>query len=293
MKNLMIRLIPVLALLASFALSACEKMVLDEETTVVEQEGNVTIKASMFNIVPFDDTRAVQDIADYCTRLCFVVYKDDTQVKKVLQKAGDSGFGQVSVPLEPGTYQLLVLAHSSNGNPSLTTPEKLQFANSDGFSDTFYYYGDLEVTGDSQIREVTLQRASSLVRIIATDEAPAEAARVHLFYTGESGVFNAVTGWGGTVNSQQSVFVDIDHESPQQVLDAYTFLRNETGELKIDITVHDAVGNILSEKILDHVPLKNRMVTEYRGNLFSESVNEESFSFKAETSWEVFEQHTF
>ena len=52
--------------------------------------------------------------------------------------------------------------------------------------------------------------------------------------------------------------------------------------------------------------MKNHMVTEFSGALFSgeddepsdddpdeDTDNEESFSFKAETSWEVFEQHTF
>lgn len=306
MKNLMIRLIPVLALLASFALSACEKMVLDEETTVVEQEGNVTIKASMFNIVPFDDTRAVQDIADYCTRLCFVVYKDDTQVKKVLQKFGDANYGQVSVRLEPGTYQLLVLAHSGSTNPTLTHPDSLKFTNSIGYTDTFYSYGDLVVGSEATTHNVALQRATTMLRVIVTGNIPSEVKRIRLYYTGGTGVFNAVEGRGGTTKSKQHTFFDVAGKSSPVTLETYTFLREETGKLDVTITAYGASENFLTEKIIHDVPMKNHMVTEFSGALFSgeddepsdddpeEDIdNEESFSFKAETSWEVFEQHTF
>ena len=34
--------------------------------------------------------------------------------------------------LDPGTYQLLVLGHSANSNPTLTSAEKIQFTNDMG-----------------------------------------------------------------------------------------------------------------------------------------------------------------
>lgn len=287
-----------MGLLIAFALmgslTACEKMILDEDAeTAKEQEGNVVIRANMFNIVPFNDTRAVQDVADFCTRLCFVVYQEGATKKKVLQKIGDEGFGRVKVYLEPGTYQLMVLGHSSSGNPSLADPEFLQFTNADGFSDTFYYYGDLVVGNELQDYDIALQRATSMVRITITDAVPAEAKRIHLVYKGESGVLNAVTGWGGTVNSQQSVFYDIANATAPLVLEAYTFLREETGSLNITITAHNAYEDIIAEKQLDNVPMKNHMVTEYYGHLFSASDNESAFGFQAETDWEIYGSYNF
>lgn len=305
MKNRMINHLPLLALMAAFALSACEKMVLDEEPAADGQEGNVVIKASMFNIVPFDDTRAVQDIADYCTRLCFVIYKDGEQQTKVLQKSGDANYGQVSVSLEQGTYKLLVLAHSSNGNPTLTHPDSLKFTNTMGYSDTFYSYGDIVVGSEATTHSVALQRATSMVRVIVTDNMPSEVKRIRLYYTGGTGVFNATTGWGGTTKSKQHIFYDVAGKSSPVSLEAYTFLREETGSLNVTITAYDAFDNPLAEKSITNVPMKNHMVTEFSGALFSgtdeepdddphENLNtDESFSFKAETSWEVFQQHTF
>ena len=74
---------------------------------------------------------------------------------------------------------------------------------------------------------------------------------------------------------------------------AYTFLRNETGTLNVILTAHDADDNVLAERELKDVPMKNHMVTEYTGSLFSSSLWEQDFSFSAETEWEIYEQHNF
>ena len=281
------------ALVAMLCLTACEHVVFDEAEEDEGTGANVTIRATIYHIVPFDDTRATQNIADYCTRLCFVVYQDGEQKRKILQKDGDDGYGQISVRLEAGIYQLLVLGHSSESNPTLTNPESIKFSNSTGYSDTFYYYGDLTVEEGSETHTLTLQRATSMVRITITDEIPPEASQLRLYYTGESGVFDAVSGWGGTTNSKRSVNYDVTKRTPPTVLCAYTFLRDELGTLNIQLTAHNANGDVLAEKILDDVPLKNRMVTEYAGPLFSASTNEAGYSFVAETEWEVFGSYSF
>ena len=278
---------------ALLMMGACEHMVLDDADEDKGAGVDVIIKTGIYNIVPFNDTRATQNIADYCGRLCFVVYQDGEQKKKILQKDGDQGYGQISVRLEAGTYQLLVLGHSSDGNPTLTNPESIKFTNSIGYSDTFYYYGDLIVEEEHETHSLTLQRATSMARITITDEIPSEVKQIQLYYTGESGVFDAVSGWGGSTNSKQSVTYDVSKHTPPMVLCAYTFLRDELGTLDIQLTAHNALGDVLAEKDLDDVPLKNRMVTEYSGPLFSASTNETGFDFVAETGWEVFESHSF
>lgn len=283
-----------LATLTICCLSSCEKVAFDaEENASAVEAGNVTIKASMFSIVPFDDTRAVQNIADYCTKLCFVVYQDGEQKKKMLQMKGDEDYGQVSMSLAPGTYQLLVLGHSSSGNPSLAHPEKIQFTNATGYTDTFYYYADLEVAEQAETHSIALQRATSMLRINITDEIPAAAERIRVYYTGESGVFDAEAGWGGATNSKQYIFYDVVNRQPPVTVAAYTFLRNETGTLNVVLTAYDADDNTLAERELKDVPMKNHMVTEYTGSLFSSSLWEHDFSFSAETGWDVYGQYTF
>ena len=290
-------IIAMLMLVAMIGLSACEKAVLDEQQQEEKKplEGNVIIRTSMYNIVPFE-TRAVQNVADFSNTLQFILYQNGTKVKGVTQKKSEGNYGQIGLTLEPGTYQLLVLAHSSLGNPTVSNPEAIQFTNNDSFSDTFYYYGDIEVTTEQTTYDVTLQRATSMVRVTILDEIPSNVERILLEYQGESGVFNAVTGKGGTTNSRQEMWYNTVGASAPLTLCAYTFLRNETGSLNMTITAYgSSASDVIATKQLNNIPMKNHMVTEYSGYLFSTPVTtvDATFNLTAETSWEVYQQLTF
>ena len=293
-------IIAMLMLVAMIGLSACEKAVLDEEQQEEQQQlkGNVIIRASMYNIVPFE-TRAVQNVADFSNTLQFILYQNGTKVKGVTQKKSEGNYGQIGLTLEPGTYKLLVLAHSSTGNPTVSNPEAIQFTNSDGYSDTFYYYGDIEVTTEQTTYDVTLQRATSMVRVTILDEIPTNVQMIRLYYVGESGVFNAVTGMGGTTNSEQSILFNVSGKTAPLTLCAYTFLRNATGTLNMTITAYgSSASDVIVTKQLNNIPMKNHMVTEYSGYLFSTPPTpptdvDATFNLTAETSWEVYQQLTF
>ena len=73
-------------------------------------------------------------------------------------------------------------------------------------------------------------------------------------------------------------------------LEAYTFLRDDLGSLDVTLTAYDAKDYVIAERTLENIPMKNRMVTEYSGALFSSSsVNELGFTFTGETDWEVYQ----
>ena len=283
----------VMFVVAWSAFCSCEKMVLDEGSEVSAPEGNVTLRVSGFNIVPFD-SRAVQNIADYCTRLHFVIFKaDGTHVKTVTQKKGDDNYGQVSISLDPATYKLLVLAHSSSGNPeNLTKPDQIHFTNTTGYSDTFYYYNDLVVTSEDKTHSLTLERATTMVKFTITDELPAALKTVRCEWKGESGVFNATTGWGGTTNSDQVVLYDVSGLTAPLTFRLYTFMRQDEGTLTLNVRALSDAG-VIAEKTFTDVPIKNHMVTEYSGNFFSTPASSNGFSLTAETSWNVYQQITF
>lgn len=295
MKNTRKMMMAMLMLVAMMGMGACEKAVLDDENESgdkPETEGNVIIRASLYDIVPFD-TRAVQNIADYCTHLQFVVFQDGNKMKGVNQKKGDADYGQVSMTLSPATYQLLIVAHSSTSNPTVTDPTKIQFTNQTGYSDTFCYYGDLVVNEGENSYDVRLQRATSMVRLTITDEIPSNVKTIRLSYEGESGVLNATTCMGGATNSKQNITYNVEGYQAPLTLGAYTFMRGEEGTLKMTVTAYDANSNVVVEKQLNDIPLKYRMVTEYSGNLFSVTNTDISLNLTAETEWQVYKQLTF
>lgn len=281
-----------IALSAGLVLSSCEKMVIDEEeslsNTEKTQKGNVVLCVSGFNIVPFE-TRALVDITTYCKRLNFVIYKDGKKIDSRSQTKGDADYGTVTMSLEPDTYKLLVVAHNSNGNPSLSNPESIQFTNKLGYYDTFCYYGDIVVTEDAQTHNITMSRAASMLRFIIEDEIPSNVKYITLYYTGGSGVLNAVTGHGGNVNSQQEMLYNVEGATSPVTLPVYTFLQEDTGELELTVTALTSdKQTVVAEKSFSNVPMKHNMITEYTGTFFSHA-SSNGFSLKGETDWEVYQ----
>ena len=285
-------------------LLSCEKAVLDEEekqqgtesskessTKDTTEGANLVLRVSGFSVVPFE-TRAQVPIADYCTRLNFVVYRDSKKVKAITQKQGDVNYGQVGMDLEKGLYQVLVVAHSSKGNPSLANPEKIQFTNDDGFSDTFYFYGEVTVTDEQLVQDVVLERVTSMLRFQTEDPVPAEVQQIRLYFTGGSGALDATTGYG-CVNSQQMVYFDITEDMVGRpvCLETYTILKAETATLKLVVTAYgtnpnDGSVKILGEKEFASVPMERNKITQYSGWFFSERPQaSHSFRVVAETDW--------
>ena len=130
-------------MLAVVALASCEKAISSEEETS-SPSGNLTVSVYQIEQMPFESltrgsealdaeprwtvTRAA--VTDYCNRLNFAVYEmDGSRVKLVNQTSDKTGFGTASFSLEEGEYQLVVLAHSSNGNPTMKNQKKIQFSN--------------------------------------------------------------------------------------------------------------------------------------------------------------------
>lgn len=274
-------------LVSSIALTSCEKAIIDEDNaepqTSQEANANVTIRISNVKQVGYNQqTRALVDITGYSSRLNFVLYKDGEKVKSLSQMQGDEGYGQVAFSLMPGTYKVLVLAHSSKGNPTLADPEAIKFDNSISYSDTFYYYGDITVGYQAATHDLTLTRATSLLRFIIDDELPTDLYRIKLLYTGGSGVLNAVTGYGGNVDSRQEKLYRVDGYTAPLTLPIYTFLQEDEGTLNVTVTAMDESNNVILERKFTDIPMKRNMITEYRGAFFE---HDNAFTLTAETDW--------
>jgi len=281
-----------LILLSAFALlfvctmfSGCEKVTDDEKENIhIENEGNLTLLVTNWRQVAYNDgmTRVLSDISSCSSRLNFVVYQDGGQVTSVTQMQTDNDYGRVSMSLSPGSYKILVLAHSSNGNPTLSNPENIKFTNALGYSDTFYYYGDVTVTADQKTCELTLERATSMLRFIISDELPSDLSYVQLNYTGGSGVFNATTGYSGNVNSRQEKLYQVVGMSSPLTLPVYTFLHSDEGMLNVTVLAMNQDKEVILERSFTGVPMQRDMITEYQGTFFTRS---NGFSFLADTEW--------
>ena len=241
---------------------SCEKPYVDESPAT--PQGNLVVSVFQLEQTPFSEyTRA--SASDACTHLNFAIYKGDTREKQVNQTSDMADFGHASFQLEEGTYRLVVVAHSSKTNPTMTTPTKIQFDNSDGYSDTFLYSEEVTIASEPVNLSLTLHRIVALCRFVITDDYPAGVAKMQFKYTGGSGAFDAYTGLG-CVKSTQTMTYDVT--TGQKQFDLYTFLHDTTGTIHLTVTALDATSNVLSERAFD-VPLEQNKITWYSGQFFS------------------------
>ena len=260
-------------MLLVLVLMGCEKPVLPAEE-VPEEKGNLRVRVFQVGQTPFDDATPSTDRtttatgSDAFSRLCFAVYDlSGRRVKQVNQVKGDPSFGACTVQLEEGTYQVVVVGHSSHGNPTMTDLTSIRFSNTQGFTDTFLYCGQVEIGDSGQEVQASLNRIVALCRLVLTDDYPAAVTTMRCTYTGGSGAFNAKTGLG-CVNSKQVVTWDVT--AGQKQIDLFTFLHETEGTIHLVVTALDAQGQEQLTREFD-VPLAQNKVTWLSGPFFSAS----------------------
>ena len=267
---------------ALLLLVACEKPSWDSEDEGDEAvAGNLTVSIYQIGKTPFDGVTRSQSTTP--THINYAVYSVDGQrVKQVNQQAGDANYGRASFQLEPGTYQLVVVAHSSNGNPTMTDLTKIQFKNNQGFSDTFLtYIEDVEVTAENHTLLVTPQRIVSLCRVEITDDVPETVSQLRFQYKGGSGAFDAHTGLG-SVNSIQTM--DFDVTTGQKQFDLYTYLHDTEGTIHLTVTAFDASENIVLQREFD-IPMEREKITWFTGPFFGGTGGGLSIGITLDTDW--------
>lgn len=241
-------------LLMLCTLTTCERQILTDEAQV---DGNFIVSVLQLEQTPFN-SRTRAEAVEACTRMNFAVYDTDgTRLKQVNQTASDKNFGTAGFQLEEGTYQAVIVGHSSGGNPTMTDPTCIKFTNSQGFSDTFLYTTTFTVADEPIYQPITLNRIVSLCRFVITDAVPAEVKTMRFYYTGGSGAFDANTGFG-CVNSKQDVKCDVGGGLKQ--FDLYTFLHDTEGTIHLTVTALDSSGNELYNREFD-VQMRQNYIT--------------------------------
>lgn len=257
------------------SLSSCEKAITDDDSVVSGSvaDKNANLQVTVFSIekTPFETfTRTATPASEACTRLNFAIYDEGgSRVKQVNQSSAEADFGKASFQLAEGTYLLVVVGHSASGNPTMTDPTKIKFENADGFTDTYLCYANVTIGEDKVDYKVSLDRITALCRFVLTDtEIPAEVKKMHFYYTGGSGAFNAQTSLG-CVNSKQDVKFDVS--ASQKQFDLYTFPYKSTeGTLHLVVSALDASGVEILQREFD-VSIEKNYITWVSGSFFGSS----------------------
>ena len=199
-----------------------------------------------------------------------------TRLKQVNQKLGDNDYGTVNLQLDKGTYQVVVLAHSSDRNPTMTNLSKIQFTNAYGYTDTFLYYTKLTVTDQPQTLNLNLNRIVSMCRFVICDPIPDGVTQMKFVYKGGSGHFSAITGLGVT-KSTQTITIPVEAGKKYTEFDLYTFLHNEKGQIDLTATALTASGEEYCAWEFQ-IPMAKNQITRLIGHFFEDADESESWT---------------
>lgn len=286
------RLVRMALALLLIGVMGCEKPVV-ESVPSAEKQGDVNV-VLRFSADPAV-TRGTTDISEICSRVNLAVFSaDGTKAKAVAQKEGDSDFGTVEMSLTQGTYKLVVIAHDCDGSATITSTEKVTFPNNK-VTDTFYYYGDLEVSSEKKTYDLELTRAVAMFRLVMTDQSvPSNVTTIRFYYQGGSSTFSPADGYG-CVNSKQT---ELRTVSADGVYEIYTMPHTEQDVLtKLVVTALDANENVVKERVFEDVPIVRNQVTSYSGEFFDSESGTASgsgtFHITANPEWDAVNNYNF
>lgn len=270
------------AMLAIFTLMvSCEKF-------SSEEAGTSNAKAG-------DASGNVEFLLDSCSqqRISISIFQDDKKIKNIHTTKEALPDNLVKVTLQEGIYQVVVIAHNGEANCTISSPEKITFANNK-VTDTSYLYDTLEVGANHIVKNLSLKRAVAIFQLNLTTPTTSEMQQLKFYYTGGSSTFNAYTGFG-CVNSRQTEYRPIDPQNSNYYI--YTFPHQEKKMLKLVITVQDNQQNDIKKETLEDVPVATNDTTLYRGSFetsFSEETNSNTdINFDFEDTWKENEDVPF
>ena len=283
-----------LLIFAAFLFAACEKYVAEEGTQSESKviDGNLVVKAECV-VTRAGETEENQEslpLKDRFTRMTMVLYQDDVRVDYVNQENSDPGFGTMSVDLDPGTYQLVVLAHSGQRSPTTTNCHKISF--SAPLTDVFSYYGDVVIGKEASKITVQLTRAVAKIQLNITDEIPEGVSFFNYIYKGASVSFDPATQIGVVSSTRRNV--EIEKAEGVKTFELYTFVSSDNQTVDWDFAGYSELNEVIGSKKFSDIPVSLRKVTKIDSPVFDgviEGPTDITFTF--DDTWEGVVDYTF
>lgn len=283
-----------LLIIAALLFAACEKYVVEDvaqtESKVVD--GNLVVKAEcvVTKAAGDDDEQVSLPLNKRFIRMSMVLYQNDVRVDYVNQVNTDKDFGTMSVDLEPGTYQLVVLAHSGQRSPTTTNCHKISF--SAPLTDVFSYYGDVVVGKEASKITVQLTRAVAKIQLNITDEIPADVSFFNFIYKGASVSFDPATKIGLASSTRRNV--EIEKVDGVKTFEFYTFVTGDDQLVDLDVAGYSEAKDILGAKKFPGISVELRKVTKIDSPVFDGVIEGPTdISVTVDDTWDGLIDYTF
>lgn len=283
-----------LLIIATLLFASCEKYVAEEDSQSASKvvDGNLVVKAEcvVTKAAGDDDEQVSLPLNERFTRMSMVLYQNDVRVDYVNQTNTDKDFGTMSVDLEPGTYQLVVLAHSGQRSPTTTNCHKISF--SAPLTDVFSYYGDVVVGKEASKITVQLTRAVAKIQLNITDEIPADVSFFNFIYKGASVSFDPATKIGLASSTRRNV--EIEKVDGVKTFEFYTFVTGDDQLVDLDVAGYSEAKDILGAKKFPGISVELRKVTKIDSPVFDGVIEGPTdISVTVDDTWDGLIDYTF
>ena len=283
-----------LLIIATLLFAACEKYVAEEGTQSESKvvDGNLVVKAECV-VTRAGETEEGQEalpLKDRFTRMTMVLYQNDVRVDYVNQDNLDKDFGTMSVDLDPGTYQLVVLAHSGQRSPTTTNCHKISF--SAPLTDVFSYYGDVVVGKEVNKVTVQLTRAVAKIQLTVTGEIPAGVSFFNYIYKGASVSFDPATQKGVASTTRRNV--EVEKADGVKTFELSTFVSSDDQAVDWDFAGYSSEKEVLGSKKISNIPVALRNVTKIESKVFDGVIEGPTdISVTVDDTWDGVINYTF
>lgn len=273
----------VLILAAGLLAAACANKVEDDMT----DEQLVTLQFSDFQLDEELLTRADADVSTIATRLDVWITDGET-TQQVHQAAGDAGYGTVAVTLnKTKTYTVYAVAHKAAGAATLT--DGVIAWPDDKVTHSFWYTGNITPSETTAV-ECQMNRIVGMFRIETTDAVP-DAVKKFRFLIPQTFSRWSVTGVGANqVDRVVDVSVNSRREDGSVVIMLYIIGSDTQTAYDITVQALDASDNIVQERTIPNVPVRNNYKVTASGAFFIDSP--QAFSFIT-ADWDEFANIAF
>lgn len=285
-----------LLLLAAAMVAACEKPIIDEDTsdvTVTDASASENTKKFTFTLKgDFSDTwkpvtRAVgylQADGRDMTDVWVLDYVDGKLVQQIHQGDNTAGdFGKPILNLAYGSHHVYFIASRGSSATLNTETHTITFGK---VYDTFYKDYEVEVKNTSNgNRAVTLDRIITKLRLKFTDAIPADAATFNItpsqwFYGFD---YIACTPTDAKTDHVTTIEIpDSEKGKADVMVNLFGFSTAEQWTTDVTFNAKRADGSVIGQAAIEQVPFKANRITEYAGKLFTSDGEQVALSLNSD-----------
>ena len=255
----------------------------------VEEQGEetVTLRFSGFELQEELITRADADVSTIATRLD-VWITDGESTQAVHQQATDAGYGTVAVTLnKTKTYTIYAVAHKANGAATLADGV-ISFPD-EKVTHSFYYTGTFS-PAETTTLSCRMNRIVSQFRLETTDAVPDDVVKFR-FLIPQTFTRWSVSGEGiNKVDRVSDVSITSLRNDGTAAITIYIIGSDTQNSYNITVQALDGGDNIIQQRIINNVPVRNNYKVTATGAFFIDSPS--SFSFLT-ADWDEYANITF